>query len=77
MERSDRVILIEADHQELLGRSIAHREDPDRFDKLEFGEERCRVYGTAGRVVSFRDVDKDQAARRLEQVIRDFREDSS
>jgi len=75
--RRDRVILITGDHDVLLSRSIAHQDAPKRFEELEYGPTRRRIYATAGTVVSFSGADQGEAAGRLAQAIHDLDQDSS
>lgn len=67
--RRERVVLVEGDPDELFARSKSHRGNRSRFDLLELGNARLRIYRTALHVVSFAGVDEDEAARRLSQLV--------
>jgi hypothetical protein len=69
--RSNRVIYVAGDPDELFARSEAHRGHRDRFDHLEYGPDRQRLYDGAGITVFVAGLERLESIRKIESAIRE------
>jgi hypothetical protein len=73
MLRQNRVLLITDDPDVLFDRNMAHRDSRERFDELEFGSPRLRIYSIAAETLDFTGLGKEEAARCLGRCVAAFR----
>lgn len=72
LHRRDRVLLITDDRDILFARNAAHRDARARFDELEFGPSRVRIYETAAHTLDFTGLGKGDASLCFARCVADL-----
>lgn len=69
--RANRVIFLKGSPDEIFARSVAHVDHRDRFDCLEYGPDRLRLYAIAQTAVDIGGLTLDEAVRCVGDAVRE------